>query len=93
MSNDTFDEYRRLIMANFVRMDADAKEIRKDFEAYKDANNAAAHKSQTAFNKEIQSLRNAIKDQNWKMILVALLGGVGGSEGIDMIKFIIGNFF
>ena len=71
MSNDSWDEHRLLVLANFERHDDDIKAVKK----------------------EVQNLRDRLKDQNWKLILMAILGGIGGGGGVDLLKVVLSGIF
>lgn len=72
MSNDdNWNEYRRLILSNFERNDAEIKDLQKT----------------------VQELRDQLRDQNWKMLIMAILGGIGGSGGVDIVKAMVGSLF
>lgn len=69
--NNSWDEHRLLVLANFERHEASIK----------------------ALQKEVQTLRDKLKDQNWKLIIVAIVGGVSGSGGVDLVKLLLSGFF
>lgn len=41
--------------------------------------------------KEAQKLRDQIKDQNWKMVIIAIIGGIGGGGGVDVLKIFLSS--
>lgn len=42
--------------------------------------------------KQCADLKQALRDQNWKMIIMAIVGGIGGGGGVDLIKFLMSSF-
>lgn len=65
--NNSWDEHRLLVLANFERHENDIK----------------------AMKKEVQTLRDRLKDQNWKLLFMAVAGGIGGGGGVDLLKVVL----
>lgn len=42
---------------------------------------------------QVSELKQALRDQGWKMIIMGIIGGIGGGGGVDLIKALMSSLF